>query len=153
MSDPFVWRLRDRVLTPGRPPLVLGIVNDTPDRIGRITPSGRISEFQIPTEESVPIAITSGRDRNLWFTEAFGNQIGRIRINLLPKSSAKRCVVPKLRGLTLAQANGLLHSAGCALGRVTRPATPPNGQPKVVGQAPAAKKRLPSGARVNVRLG
>jgi dihydropteroate synthase len=31
MSAPLTWQLRDRTLTPGTPPLVLGIVNVTPD--------------------------------------------------------------------------------------------------------------------------
>lgn len=31
MSAPPIWQLRDRALTPGTPPLVLGIVNVTPD--------------------------------------------------------------------------------------------------------------------------
>jgi dihydropteroate synthase len=31
MSEHLVWQLRDRVLYPGRPPLVMGIVNVTPD--------------------------------------------------------------------------------------------------------------------------
>jgi dihydropteroate synthase len=31
MSAPLTWQLRDRVLNPGTPPLVLGIVNVTPD--------------------------------------------------------------------------------------------------------------------------
>src|SRR5579859_7210220 len=31
MSAPLTWQLRDRTLTPGDPPLVLGIVNVTPD--------------------------------------------------------------------------------------------------------------------------
>lgn len=31
MSAPTTWQLRDRVLTPGSPPLLLGIVNVTPD--------------------------------------------------------------------------------------------------------------------------
>jgi dihydropteroate synthase len=31
MFDPPVWQLRDRTLTPGRPALVMGIVNVTPD--------------------------------------------------------------------------------------------------------------------------
>jgi dihydropteroate synthase len=31
MSGPWTWRLRDRTLTPGTPPLVMGIVNVTPD--------------------------------------------------------------------------------------------------------------------------
>jgi dihydropteroate synthase len=31
MSAPPIWQLRDRTLTPGAPPLILGIVNVTPD--------------------------------------------------------------------------------------------------------------------------
>jgi dihydropteroate synthase len=31
MSAPLIWHLRDHILTPGHPPLVLGIVNVTPD--------------------------------------------------------------------------------------------------------------------------
>src|SRR5262249_21580983 len=31
MSAPLNWQLRDRTLHPGRPPLVMGIVNVTPD--------------------------------------------------------------------------------------------------------------------------
>jgi dihydropteroate synthase len=31
MSAPLIWQLRDRTLTPGAPPLILGIVNVTPD--------------------------------------------------------------------------------------------------------------------------
>lgn len=31
MPAPLIWQLRDRTLTPGSPPLVLGIVNVTPD--------------------------------------------------------------------------------------------------------------------------
>jgi len=31
MSVPVLWQLRDRILTPGAPPLLLGIVNVTPD--------------------------------------------------------------------------------------------------------------------------
>ena len=31
MSDSSIWQLRDRTLTPGSPPLVMGIVNVTPD--------------------------------------------------------------------------------------------------------------------------
>jgi dihydropteroate synthase len=31
MSAPVLWQLRDRTLTPGSPPLILGIVNVTPD--------------------------------------------------------------------------------------------------------------------------
>ena len=54
--------------------------------IGRITPSGSITEFPIPMANnsphgitnSSPFGITSGPDDNLWFTEQAGNTIGRI---------------------------------------------------------------------------
>lgn len=46
--------------------------------VGRITPSGVITEFPIPTPASAPEWITSGPDGSLWFTEARGNNIGRI---------------------------------------------------------------------------
>jgi virginiamycin B lyase len=46
--------------------------------IGRITPSGVITEFPVPTKASAPNGITVGPDGALWFTENHGNQIGRI---------------------------------------------------------------------------
>jgi streptogramin lyase len=46
--------------------------------IGRITPSGTISEFTIPSTESHPEGIAAGSDGNLWFTERRGEKIGRI---------------------------------------------------------------------------
>jgi streptogramin lyase len=39
---------------------------------------GTISEYPIPTENSTPRGITTGPDGRLWFTEYFGNKIGRI---------------------------------------------------------------------------
>ena len=47
--------------------------------IGRITPSGTITEFPLEEQESGPYGITVGADGNLWFTERFANQIGKIR--------------------------------------------------------------------------
>ncbi|MDQ2978584.1 MAG: hypothetical protein M3R62_05150, partial [Acidobacteriota bacterium] len=46
-------------------------------KIGRITPSGVVTEFSIPTARSDPDSITQGPDGNLWFTENAG-KIGRI---------------------------------------------------------------------------
>jgi hypothetical protein len=48
------------------------------NKIGRITTTGAIMEFQIPTANSGPIAITTGPDGALWFTESGTNKIGRI---------------------------------------------------------------------------
>jgi streptogramin lyase len=46
--------------------------------IGRITPSGAVSEFQLPGNERLPGGIALGSDGNMWFTEPGSNTIGRI---------------------------------------------------------------------------
>ena len=46
--------------------------------IGRITPTGTITEFPIPTAASGAKSITLGPDGNLWFTELNADQIGQI---------------------------------------------------------------------------
>jgi virginiamycin B lyase len=46
--------------------------------IGRITTSGEITEYFLPTRHSYPSEITAGPDGALWFTETAGNKIGRI---------------------------------------------------------------------------
>lgn len=43
-------------------------------KIGRITPKGKLTEFDVP---SFPGGITSGSDGNLWFTELTNNKIAR----------------------------------------------------------------------------
>jgi virginiamycin B lyase len=49
----------------------------SPGKIGRITTSGTITEFPLPTN-SRPYDITAGPDGNLWFTDAGTGQIGQI---------------------------------------------------------------------------
>ncbi len=51
------------------------------NRIGRITPSGSVTEFLIPTAYSQPWTIAAGPDGNLWFTEHESGKIGRITPN------------------------------------------------------------------------
>jgi len=50
------------------------------NNIGRITLSGTVTEFSIPTKNSQPSAIAAAPDGNLWFTEENpnANKIGRI---------------------------------------------------------------------------
>jgi streptogramin lyase len=48
------------------------------NKIGRMTTSGTVTEFVIPSAVSIPTSITSGPDGNMWFTETKANQIGRI---------------------------------------------------------------------------
>jgi virginiamycin B lyase len=39
---------------------------------------GKFTEFTIPTSASHPYGITTGPDKNLWFTEQTGNKVGRV---------------------------------------------------------------------------
>jgi virginiamycin B lyase len=48
------------------------------DSVGRITPSGSVVKFPVPTFNAQPVDIVTGPDGNLWFTEAGADQIGRI---------------------------------------------------------------------------
>jgi streptogramin lyase len=48
------------------------------NRVGRITPSGAITEFPIPTAQSRPYGITAGREGNLWFVEESANKVARV---------------------------------------------------------------------------
>ncbi|MDQ6643101.1 MAG: hypothetical protein M3Y76_01455 [Chloroflexota bacterium] len=62
---------------------VTGTSNGPVGKIGRITPSGTITEFALPTGNpngimGVPIDITAGPDGYLWFSDAGNNAIGRI---------------------------------------------------------------------------
>lgn len=48
------------------------------DTIGRVTPSGQVAEFRVPTRgASSPQAITLGPEGNAWFTEYYGH-VGRV---------------------------------------------------------------------------
>ncbi len=48
-------------------------------RIGRITASGVVNEFTVPSAGGTPVRIAAGAvDGNMWFTEYNGNIIGRI---------------------------------------------------------------------------
>jgi streptogramin lyase len=48
-----------------------------------------ITEYPVPTPASGPIQITAGPDGALWFTEEFGNQIGRIAVVPTSKDHCK----------------------------------------------------------------
>lgn len=67
----------------------LWFVEGTND-VGRMTTSGAVSEYQVPTADSQPFYITSGGDGNIWFSEISGpndgepnnyQNIGQVQIN------------------------------------------------------------------------
>jgi virginiamycin B lyase len=65
------------------------------NKIGRISTTGSIQEFDVPTPSSDPSGITTGSDGALWFTELAANKIGRITTGgsftefVLPNSSSQ----------------------------------------------------------------
>ena len=72
--DGNLWFTEEAATPPGPTNPGPGVSN----KIGRITPSGILTEFQVPTVYSGPFGITAGPDGNLWFTESVSNKIGRI---------------------------------------------------------------------------
>ncbi len=56
----------------------LWFTENNANRIGRITPTGAITEFDLPNPTSAPTHIIAGPDGALWFTELRGSRIGRI---------------------------------------------------------------------------
>jgi virginiamycin B lyase len=48
------------------------------NRIARLTLSGQITEYLVPTHDSHPLGITAGPDGALWFVEKAAAKIGRI---------------------------------------------------------------------------
>jgi PASTA domain len=77
---------------------------------------------------------------------------------ILPLPALPRCVVPNLKGRSLAAARTVLVRAHCKLGKVAKPRRPkhsrgkPAGPLVIVGQSPAAGSSEPSGTAVSVRL-
>lgn len=53
----------------------------TANRIARMTPSGGLTEFPVPTAASNPFDIVTGADGNIWFTELDAGKIGRATPN------------------------------------------------------------------------
>jgi virginiamycin B lyase len=46
------------------------------NRVGRITPEGIVTEFEMPERAGSPINIAVGPDRNIWYTR--GGALGRV---------------------------------------------------------------------------
>jgi streptogramin lyase len=49
------------------------------NRVGRITMTGVVTEFPIPSQSGSPINIAVGPDRNVWFTK--GGMVGRVTMD------------------------------------------------------------------------
>ena len=69
-----------------------------------------------------------------------------------PPATQLRCVVPNVKGKTLARARRLLASKRCALGRVTRGYSQKVRKGRVISQRPSVGRRLPRGTKVHVKV-
>jgi virginiamycin B lyase len=135
------------------------------NKIARMTTSGRITEYPIPTPGSEPGEIVAGPDGALWFTEFLGNKIGRVEaggadsgggIGSLPlpvssvaagtssKTSKKSaCRVPRVRGLAVKRARKKLRKARCRF-RI-------KGKGRVVSSRPRAGTRTRAIVKVKAK--
>jgi hypothetical protein len=66
---------------------------------------------------------------------------------------SRKCRVPRVVGLKLANAKRKLRGAHCVLGKVTRTFSSPKRKGKVLAQRPKAGKVLAAGSKVNLTVG
>lgn len=66
---------------------------------------------------------------------------------------ATYCVVPQLKGLTLAKVKAAVTKAGCTLGKVSRAKAAASQRGKVLSQTIPAKIEVRTGTKVAVKLG
>jgi dihydropteroate synthase len=90
MLDPFRWRLRDRLLAPGRPALVLGIVNVTPDSF---SDGGRYFDTAAAVGHGLQL-VAEGAD-----LLDVGGESSRPGAGRVPVEEELRRVIPVVRGL------------------------------------------------------
>lgn len=48
------------------------------NKVGKLAPDGRITEYETPTAGSAPTSLKVGTDGTIWFTERLGNRLGRL---------------------------------------------------------------------------
>lgn len=86
-------------------------------------------------------------------TDPTNNSAGlEVVVAAAPPPTQRRCLVPRLRGKTLAQARRLIVAAGCRLGTTSSRNDSRVSKGRVSAQRPAAGVRVARGARVAVVL-
>src|SRR5262249_54117284 len=74
-SHPLTKKVRSPFWTTPGPDGNMWFTNPTGDTIGRVTPAGVVTEFQL-AKGTLPKTITAGADGNLWFTMQSQDKIG-----------------------------------------------------------------------------
>jgi hypothetical protein len=70
-----------------------------------------------------------------------------------PPPSHTMCVVPKLKGKTLAAAKRAIKKAHCSVGKITKVPSSPKNKGRVVSQSPKPGKHLKKGSKVALKVG
>jgi streptogramin lyase len=77
------------------PPTISG------SKIAKVTPSGTVTEFQLPNDASAPGGITAGPDGKLWFREDRADVIGSITTD----GKIQEFTIPRIGGSTVFRGN------------------------------------------------
>jgi hypothetical protein len=75
-----------------------------------------------------------------------------ISYSLPSPGSLERCVVPSVKGKTLASARAAIRAAHCQLGKVTHAHSTNIKNSRVISQEPRSGTRLPNGSKVQLVL-
>jgi hypothetical protein len=75
--------------------------------IGRITPSGDVKEFPVPSRNSEPTALVLGVDGNIWFSEPGVSKVGRITPSGIITELSVPSVSNSVNALAAAQDGGI----------------------------------------------
>ena len=102
-------------------------LNSTVGHIGRITTTGVITTYQVPTSQPELSGITAGPDGALWFTEGRSDKIGRITTSgniteySLPPGTASSSLGPYPLAITAGPDGALWFTEeyGDRIGRIT----------------------------------
>jgi virginiamycin B lyase len=124
--------------------------------IARVTPTGTVTSFPLPTPSAGPSAVAAGPDGNVWFTERLAGRIGRIT----PSGTITEFPLPSTSSAPMtitAGPDGALwfaETVGNAVGRITvagaieeYPLTSPGAQPGVIALSPDGNLWLTETAR------
>jgi streptogramin lyase len=88
------------------------------NKIGRLTPTGTLTEFPLPTAGALPEMITTHPDGSMWFTQAGTPKLGRITSSGAIREFAIPSGVPAL-GIAVGPDGNLWFTRPNKLGRVT----------------------------------
>ncbi len=92
--------------------------------IGRITDSGTITSYPLPTPNSGPASITAGPDGALWFTEGGSDRIGRITTSGTISEYSLPNPTYTTMGITMGPDSALWFTEGNGANRIGRITTP-----------------------------